>query len=131
MNSVADEISVIDQNPSVNNVIDDELSDTDSDVVQMNLTLNQLKTYSVDFSKSNHPQFGRSMSYEKSSNSSLIDSGRWSNTLLSSMNNSYLSSTTKNPFWQSQPSLITREAVLKAARDVLPAGVIDHLTSKH
>ena len=129
MNSVADEISVIDQNPSVNNVIDDELSDTDSDVVQMNLTLNQLKTYSVDFS--NHPQFGRSMSYEKSSNSSLIDSGRWSNTLLSSMNNSYLSSTTKNPFWQSQPSLITREAVLKAARDVLPAGVIDHLTSKH
>lgn len=126
---------------------DDGLSDTDSDVIEMKQTLNQLKSLndfntpsnSIEFSKGNsfHP-FRRTISYERpASNQSLMDTGRWSQTMLSTINKTYplsqqqQSSVGKTNFWQSQPSLITREAVLKAARDVLPPGVIDHLTSKH
>ena len=122
-------------NTEQNNVDDDEgLSDTDSDVIEMKLTLNELKNISTLPTTKKpeiNPTFFRSISYEKPSNQSLIDSGRWSNTMLSSITNTYQPSLTKTAYWQSQPSLITREAVLKAARDVLPPGVIDHLTSKH
>ena len=77
------------------------------------------------------------LTFEKTFNTSLIDSGRWTNTFLSTIHNHtyplnhYSSSLSKTNYWQSQPSLITRESVLKAARDVLPPGVIDHLTSTH
>jgi hypothetical protein len=125
--------------PNKNNFDDDDdegLSDTDSDVIQMKETLNQLKHISTTEKSTNVNPFLRSISYERPSNSSFIDSGRWSNTISSTMNNTYplhqyQSTTSKNSYWQSQPSLITREAVLKAARDVLPPGVIDHLTSTH
>jgi hypothetical protein len=84
----------------------------------------------------------RNISFERTSNSSLIDSGRWSNTIPSKIVNStypirmqtshhHQPSVSKTNYWQSQSSLITREAVIKAARDVLPPGVIDHLTSTH
>jgi hypothetical protein len=112
---------------------DGGLSDTDSDVIQMKQTLNELKHIST-LPKSNINK-QKPRSFERTT--SLIDSGRWSNVLLSTMHNNtyplhnYQSPLTKNNFWQSQPSLITREAVLKAARDVLPPGVIDHLTSTH
>lgn len=128
-------------------VIDDDedrLSDTDSDVIEMKQTLNQLKNLnefnstssSIELSKINsvHP-FRRTISYERPiSNQSLIETGQWSNTMLSTINKTYpltASTTNRTGFWQSHPSLITREAVLKAARDVLPPGVIDHLTTKH
>lgn len=115
----------------VDNDDEDRLSDSDSDVIEMKQTLKQLKhlNSSIEFSKVNsqHP-FRRTISYERP----------MSNTMLSTINKTYplsthgqLSSTNKTNFWQSQPSLITREAVLKAARDVLPPGVIDHLTTKH
>jgi len=129
---------------------DDGLSDTDSDVIQMKQTLNELKhistlptrninerkTTTIDLTDNNSP-FIQNNSFERTSNQSLIDSGRWSNTMLSTIHNNtyplhhYQSTISKNNFWQSQPSLITREAVIKAARDVLPPGVIDHLSSTH
>lgn len=114
----------------------DGLSDSDSDVIEMRQTLDQLKHISF-LPKSNiNEQKSHPHIFEKTSNQSLIDSGHWSNTLLSTIHNNtyplqnYQSPIAKNQFWQSQTSLITREAVLKAARDVLPPGVIDHLTSK-
>jgi len=112
---------------------DDRLSDTDSDVIELKQTLNELKHISI-LPKSN---INRQNSFERTSNQSLINSGQWSNTILSTIHNNtyplnhYQSSISKNNFWQSQPSLITREAVIKAARDVLPPGVVDHLTSKN
>ena len=122
---------------------DEGLSDDDSDVIEMKQTLNQLKNISTLPTKTTNEQkpnninpFRRTISFERPSNQSLVDSGQWSNTLLSTINNTYpsthhQSSGLKANYWQSQPSLITREAVLKAARDVLPPGVIDHLTSTH
>jgi hypothetical protein len=128
---------------------DTGLSDTDSDVIQMKQTLNELKHIStsninerknatVDLTNQVN-SFMRTVSFERTSNQSLIDSGQWSNTMLLTINNHnntyplqhHQSSLSKNNFWQSQPSLITREAVIKAVRDVLPPGVIDHLTSTH
>jgi hypothetical protein len=146
-----------------NNDDDDEgLSDTDSDVIQMKQTLKELqqsqfehksffptstismntihgKEHSKNTTTSSHNNISpviQNSSFERTSNQSLIDSGRWSNTMLSTIgNNTYplsmqqTSSLSKHNYWQSQPSLITREAVLKAARDVLPPGVIDRLSS--
>jgi hypothetical protein len=157
-NRTDDENSNLDDNKTTFRNDDDEgLSDNDSDVIEMKQTLNELKHISalptssiteqkprkmttVELSKTNNINpFRRTISFERPSNPSFIDSGQWSNTLLSTMNNTnntyplshYQSSISKTNFWQSQPSLITREAVLKAARDVLPPGVIDHLKSKH
>ena len=98
----------------------------------MKETLNELKTISF---QSND----KSKTTPLIRNNSMRDSGRWSNTLLSTItNNTYPLGmqnlnqySSKTNSWQFQSSLITREAVLKAARDVLPPGVIDHLTSKH
>ncbi|CAF0802679.1 unnamed protein product [Adineta steineri] len=143
---------------------DDGLSDTDSDIIEMQQTLTALKHMSflptpnismnnnkknekinkksttIDFVNNDISPILRNIPFERTLNSSLIDSGRWSNTMPSNIgNNTYplgiqtmqqhQPSVSKNNYWQSQPSLITREAVLKAARDVLPPGVIDHLTS--
>lgn len=110
---------------------DDGLSDSDSDVIEMRQTLNQLKTLnttsqSIEFSKTN--PFRRTISYE---NQSMMETGQWSQMINKTYPLAQQSAGGKTNFWQSQPSLITREAVLKAARDVLPPGVIDHLTSKH
>jgi hypothetical protein len=146
---------------------DEGLSDTDSDMIEMKQTLNELKHMSflplstismnnynekslpksttIDLAAlSNHDVSSatRNISFERTSNSSLIDSGRWSNTISSKIVNStypigmqtlhrHQPSVSKTNYWQSQSSLITREAVIKAARDVLPPGVIDHLTSTH
>ena len=127
---------------------DEGLSDTDSDVVQMKQTLIELKRISsvptsnninekkTELANNNTSPVIRNLSFERTSNQSMIDSGRWSNTMLSTIGNNtfplgYPSSISKNNFWQSQPSLITRDSVLKAARDVLPPGVIDHLTAKY
>jgi hypothetical protein len=114
---------------------DEALSDTDSDVIEMKQTLNELKhiSFHPNEKPAKHSPIIRNNSFERTSNQSLIDSGRWSNTLLSTItNNTYpLGTISKTNSWQFQPSLITREAVLKAARDVLPPGVIDHLTSTH
>jgi hypothetical protein len=135
-NHTEDENTNLDDNKT-----DDEgLSDNDSDVIEMKQTLNELKnisTSNINEQKTNNINpFRRTISFERTSNQSLVDSGRWSNTLLSTINHTYpvshyQSSISKTNFWQSQPSLITRESVLKAARDVLPPGVIDHLTSTH
>jgi len=103
------------------------------------------KPTSVDLTESSNNDVTpviRNISLKRTSSQSFIDSGRWSNTLLSTISNStyplgmqnlnrYHTTISKNDYWQSQPSLITREAVIKAARDVLPPGVIDHLTSTH
>jgi hypothetical protein len=146
---------------------DEGLSDTDSDMIEMKQTLNELKHMSflplstismnnynekslpksktIDLAElSNHDVSSptRNISFERTSNSSLIDSGRWSKTIPSKIVNStypirmqtshhHQPSVSKTNYWQSQSSLITREAVIKAARDVLPPGVIDHLTSTH
>lgn len=141
---------------------DEGLSDTDSDMIEMKQTLNELKHMSFlplstismnnynekSLPKSTTMDFAdvssatRNISFERTSNSSLIDSGRWSNTIPSKIVNStypirmqtshhHQPSVSKTNYWQSQSSLITREAVIKAARDVLPPGVIDHLTSTH
>ncbi|CAF3553130.1 unnamed protein product [Rotaria sordida] len=83
-------------------------------------------------------------SFETIPNQLLTDSGRWSNTMISTLsnnnnnNNSSLMYQTLNGYqpiiskthhWSSQPTLVTREAVLKAARTVFAPGVIDQLTS--
>ena len=155
-NRTEDENSTnLDDNKPIFHIYDDDddgLSDSDSDVIEMKQTLTQLKHISTlptslneqkirkttELSKTNNINpFRRTISYERpSSNQSLIDSGQWSHTVLSTINNTYplshyQSSGSQTNFWQSQPSLITREAVLKAARDVLPPGVIDHLKSTH
>jgi len=71
----------------------------------------------------------------------LTDTGRWSNKMSSTLGNTnslimyqtlngYTPTTTmKTNQWNSQPSLVTREAVLKAARTVFAPGVIDQLNS--
>jgi hypothetical protein len=158
----------------------DRLSDTDSDVVEMEQTLKQLrrtqleymsllpvsniddkqnphmKTTTVDFTKlsvadvgpvvrnirtinRNTPRMYESL--ETTPNQLLNDSGRWSNTMMSTGGNNtnsllmyqtlhhYQPTLTKNNHWNSQPNLVTREAVLKAARRVFAPGVIDQLTS--
>lgn len=142
---------------------DEGLSDTDSDIIEMKQTLNALKHMSflptptepnhnkprpksstIDFStitKQDTSPIIRNIAFERTPNSSFIDSGRWSSTMPTKGNNNTYPigvqtlpnspSMSKTTYWQSQPSLITREAVLKAARDVLPPGVIDHLTTTH
>ncbi|CAF4939926.1 unnamed protein product, partial [Rotaria magnacalcarata] len=69
-------------------------------------------------------------SYETMPNQVLTDSGRWSNTMMSTLGNNTNSSAmyqtvngyqpilTKTNHWSSQPTLVTREAVLNAARKV-------------
>ncbi|CAF2866852.1 unnamed protein product [Rotaria sp. Silwood2] len=145
---------------------DEGLSDTDSDVIQMKQTLNEYKyisslskpnismnninekknSKSLTVNLTNLPNNDvssviRNISFERRSNQSLIDSGQWTNTMLSTIGNNtyplgmqnlhhYQPSISKANYWQSQPSLITRESVIKAARDVLPPGVIDRLYSK-
>ncbi|CAF1617425.1 unnamed protein product, partial [Adineta ricciae] len=139
---------------------DEGLSDTDSDIIEMKQTLNALKHMSflptptdpnhdkprpksstINFTtitKQDTSPITRNIPFERTPNSSFIDSGRWSSTMPTKTNNNTYPigvqalpnspSMSKTTYWQSQPSLITREAVLKAARDVLPPGVIDHLT---
>ncbi|CAF3822453.1 unnamed protein product [Rotaria magnacalcarata] len=80
-------------------------------------------------------------SYETMPNQVLTDSGRWSNTMMSTLGNNTNSSAmyqtvngyqpilTKTNHWSSQPTLVTREAVLNAARKVFAPNVIDQLTS--
>ncbi|CAF1368702.1 unnamed protein product [Adineta steineri] len=163
-NSNVDQTISNNKNTFLNNNDNDDdegLSDTDSDIIEMQQTLNALKHMSflptpnismnknekinkksttIDFVNNDISPILRNIPFERTLNSSLIDSGRWSNTMPSNIgNNTYplgiqtmqqhQPSVSKNNYWQSQPSLITREAVLKAARDVLPPGVIDHLTS--
>ncbi|UJR13443.1 hypothetical protein I4U23_000457 [Adineta vaga] len=166
-NSHIDRTSNNVQTMSQNDDDDDEgLSDTDSDMIEMKETLKALKQMSflptptklmstnytkprpksstidlIDLKKQDMNPMIQNISFERTSNSSLIDSGRWSNTMPTKItNNTYpigiqtlqhSPSLSKTNYWQSQPSLITRESVLKAARDVLPPGVIDHLTSTH
>ncbi|CAF3777599.1 unnamed protein product [Adineta steineri] len=163
-NSNVDQTISNNKNTFLNNNDNDDdegLSDTDSDIIEMQQTLNALKHMSflptpnismnknekinkksttIDFVNNDISPILRNIPFERTLNSSLIDSGRWSNTMPSNIGNStyplgiqtmqqHQPSVSKNNYWQSQPSLITREAVLKAARDVLPPGVIDHLTS--
>ncbi|CAF1549109.1 unnamed protein product, partial [Rotaria sp. Silwood1] len=134
---------------------DEGLSDTDSDVIQMKQTLNEFKHISsfskpinnidekqhskpktvnlTDLSNNDISSVIQNISFERRSNQSLIDSGQWTNTMLSTIgNNTYPLGIQnlhhyKTNYWQIQPSLITRESVIKAARDVLPPGVIDRL----
>ncbi|CAF0733622.1 unnamed protein product [Rotaria sp. Silwood1] len=158
----------------------EQLSDTDSDVIQMEQTLKELrqtqreymsllptsnidesqkqhiKTTTIDLTKlsvadvapvirnirtinRNTPRMYES--FETIPNQVLTDSGRWSNTMMSTLSNNTNSSfiyqtlngyqpiLTKNNHWSSQPTLVTREAVLKAARKVFAPSVIDQLTS--
>ncbi|UJR33878.1 hypothetical protein I4U23_021299 [Adineta vaga] len=162
----------------------DRLSDTDSDVIEMEQTLKELRqtqleymsllpitnldgkqhshmkpntTATVDFSKLSVADVGpvirniRTMqrtiprlyeSLEATSNHQLLnDSGRWSNSLISTTGNntnslsmyqtlnSYQSTLSKTNHWTSQPNLVTREAVLKAARRVFSPAIIDQLTT--
>ncbi|CAF1202134.1 unnamed protein product [Adineta ricciae] len=162
----------------------DRLSDTDSDVMEMEQTLKQLRltqleymsllpianldetkqrssvkpspAATVDFSKLSVADVGPVIrnirtiqrntprlydSVETTSNHLLTDSGRWSNSLVSTLGNNvnslsmyptlspYQSSLTKTNHWTSQPNLVTREAVLKAARRVFAPAVIDQLTT--
>jgi hypothetical protein len=157
----------------------DRLSDTDSDVVEMERTLKELrqtqlqymsllplsnidekhnqhlKTATVDLTKlsvadvgpvirnirtinRNNPRMYES--FETTPNQLLTDTGRWSNSMISTLGNtnSLLMYQTLNRYqpilskinqWSSQPTLVTREAVLKAARTVFAPGVIDQLNS--
>lgn len=90
-------------------------------------------------------QFNNKMSFDRHKSPSIFDSGHWTTSNASIMTNTLTPlsllktspiSSNNNTFWSSIPSstqsfqssLITREAVLKAARDVLPPGVLDHLT---
>ena len=80
-------------------------------------------------------------SYETMPNQPLFDTGHWSNTMLSTLANKTNSSImyqTMNRYpptmsqtnhWSSQPTLVTREAVIKAARKVFDPSVIDKLTT--
>lgn len=79
-------------------------------------------------------------SLETIPNQFLTDSGRWSNTMTSTLGsninsplmyqtlNGYQPLASKTNHWGSQPSLVTREAVLKAARKVFSPSVVDQLT---
>ena len=153
-------------------VDDEELSETDSDVVQMKQTLQELqqnqrqpigmissvKSPTVDIKRKTYAShgaidllnrssnmddgsFSQNLMSDKTPTLSFVDSGRWTNTMGSglasrtyplSMQPSlhyYGSSRSMGGSCQFQSSLITREAVLKAARDLLPPGVIDQLSS--
>ena len=160
-------------------VDDEELSETDSDVVQMKQTLQELqqnerqpmakisivsspivgmkkKTYAshgaIDLlnrsSNMDDSSCSQNLVTDKTSTAPFVDSGRWTNTLGCSLASRtypltmqptlyhYGSSRSMSGSCHFQSSLITREAVLKAARDLLPPGVIDQLssnssTSKH
>lgn len=157
----------------------DRLSDTDSDVVEMERTIKELrqtqleymsllptknidekynqnlKTTTVDLTKLSVADVGpvirniRSInrntprmyeSFETTPNQLLNDTGRWSNAMISTLDstnsllmyqtlNRYPPTLTKTNHWSSQPTLVTREAVLKAARKVFSPGVIDQLNS--
>jgi predicted component of type VI protein secretion system len=160
-----------------NNDDADRLSDTDSDVVEMEKTLKELRqtqmeymsllpisniddrqnqhfktTGTVNLTKlsvadvaptiRNIRTINRSTprmydSFETTPNQLLTDTGRWSNSMLSTLGNtnSLLMYQTLNRYqpttnhYSSQPTLVTREAVLKAARTVFAPGVIDQLNS--
>lgn len=160
----------------------DRLSDSDSDVVEMERTLKELRQTqleymsllplsnitdkqnqslkttmgTVDLTKlsvadvapvirnirsinRNTPRMYESL--DTIPNQLLTDTGRWSNNLSLTLGstNSLLMYQTLNGYkpttmvktnqWNSQPSLVTREAVLKAARTVFAPGVIDQLNS--
>jgi hypothetical protein len=157
----------------------DQLSDTDSDVVEMERTLKELRqtqleymsllpTSNRDEKKNSHLKITPTVDLTKLSvadvgpvirnirtmnrsiprmyesfetippNQLLTDTGRWSNSMISTLGNtnSLLMYQTLNRYqpnttthWSSQPSLVTREAVLKAARTVFSPGVIDQLNS--
>jgi hypothetical protein len=155
----------------------DRLSDTDSDVVEMEQTLKELrktqleymsllptsnidnkhmKTTTIDLTKLSVADVGPAIrnirtinrnnsrvydSFETTPNQLLTDTGRWSNTMLSTLGsntnsvstyqtlNRYQPTLAKTNHWSSQPTLVTREAVLKAARTVFAPGVIDQLTT--
>ena len=155
----------------------DRLSDTDSDVVEMEQTLKELrktqleymsllptsnidnkhmKTTTIDLTKLSVADVAPAIrnirtinrnnsrvydSFETTPNQLLTDTGRWSNTMLSTLGsntnsvsmyqtlNRYQPTLTKTNHWSSQPTLVTREAVLKAARTVFAPGVIDQLTT--
>jgi hypothetical protein len=80
-------------------------------------------------------------SFETTQNHFLTDTGRWSNTMGSTLGNNtnslimyqtlnrYQPSISNSNHWSSQSSLVTREAVIKAARTVFAPSVIDQLTS--
>ena len=159
----------------------DRLSDTDSDVVEMERTLKELRqtrleymsllpTSTIDERKNPHLKSSPTVDLTKlsvadvgpvirniraanrsipkmyesfetiPSNQFLTDTGRWSNTMISTLGNTnsllmyqtlnrYPSTMTKGNHWSSQPSLVTREAVLNAARKVFSPSVIDQLNS--
>jgi hypothetical protein len=159
----------------------DRLSDTDSDVVEMERTLKELRQTqleymsllpisNIDEKKKSHLKTIPTVDLTKLSvadvgpvirnirtmnrsiprmyesfetippNQFLTDTGRWSNSMISTLGNTnsllmyqtlnrYPSSINKTNHWSSQPSLVTREAVLKAARTVFAPGVIDQLNS--
>ena len=97
---------------------DEALSDTDSDVIEMRQTLNELKHISFHPNEKPKPSpIIRTNSFERTSNQSFIDSGRWSNTLLSTItNNTYpLGTMSKTNSWQFQPSLITSRSCIKSS----------------
>ena len=159
---------------------EEQLSDTDSDVMEMQRTVKEIRqarlntmslfptsnfderpnshlkstTGTIDLTKVSfsdvapvirnlhtlHRTIPRTYeSFERPANQFFNDSGRWSNTMfstLSSTNPLLMYQTTPNLYqtsktnqWNSQPSLVTREAVLKAARKVFAPGVIDQLNS--
>jgi hypothetical protein len=158
----------------------DRLSDTDSDVVEMERTLKELRqtqleymsllpTSNIDDKQNQHLKTTKTVdltklsvadvgpvirnirtinrniprmyeSFETPPNQLLTDTGRWSNSMISTLGNTnsllmyqtlnpYQSTISKTNHWSSQPTLVTREAVLKAARTVFAPGVIDQLNS--
>lgn len=168
-----------------NHSIDDEerLSDADSDVLEMEQTLKELRQTKLEFmsrlptinddetmmkypinsgtttidlnkisvadvsstirkfraaNRSIPPTYG---SYEMIPNAQMMDSGHWPNTMLSTRTNNansslmyqtlnrYPSTLSQTNPWGSQPTLVTREAVIKAARKVFAPSVIDKLTT--
>lgn len=159
---------------------DEQLSDTDSDVMEMQRTVKEIRqarlqtmslfptahfdeknnshlkttTGTIDLSKLSFGDVApvnqslrtiyRSIprtydSFETPANQMFNDTGRWSNTMLSTLTSTNpllmyqttpnLYQTSKTNQWGSQPSLVTREAVLKAARKVFAPSVIDQLNS--
>ena len=158
----------------------ERLSDTDSDVVEMEQTLKELRdtkreymsllpipnigekstqhviTTTVDLTKLSVNDVGAVVknirtinrnnpstyeSFETMPSQILTDTGRWSNSMTSTFSNNMNPSSLYQPLngfqpflsktnhWSSQPTLVTRDAVLKAARKVFAPGVVDQLTS--
>lgn len=171
---------LLDRNKNGADEDDEQLSDTDSDVIEMQRTVKEIRqarletmslfpttqfdeksttnlkstSGTIDLRKlsfadvepviRNYRTIQRSIprtydSFETSGNQFFNNSGRWSNTMLSTLTSTnplLLYQTTPNLYqtnktnqWGSQPSLVTREAVLKAARKVFAPGVIDQLNS--